>query len=277
MLISAPGLPKSLWADAINTTVYLTNRSPTKALPKGRTPHELLYGTMPRYRYIKTFGCAAYALKPHAKAEGKMAPRSEKLWLLGYEASTIFRLWDPVKRAVRISRNVTFNKAELAAGPTKTTTSLITEPTPESNAESNAESDAESDTDSNAESSIESTDQPTFRPITRSMTRKSTSQEAVGVLKSTNIVDLAIVMPERDTEVEYEDWTTEVLSPAKAYYVTITTTGYNDDQLSYDRAMKGPEVSLWKQGLQNEYDSLIERKVWTLVPMPQDAKIFDLK
>jgi hypothetical protein len=47
---------------------------------------------MPRYRYIKTFGCAAYALKPHAKAEGKMAPRSEKLWLLGYEATTIFRL-----------------------------------------------------------------------------------------------------------------------------------------------------------------------------------------
>ena len=79
MLISAPGLPKSLWADAINITVYLANRSPTKALPKGRTPHELLYGTMPRYRHIKTFGCAAYALKPHAKNEGKMAPRSEKL------------------------------------------------------------------------------------------------------------------------------------------------------------------------------------------------------
>ena len=76
------------------------------------------------------------------------------------------------------------------------------------------------------------------------MTRKSTSQEAVGASKSTNTVDLAIVMPERDTEVEYEDWTTEVLSPAKAFYVT--TTDYNDDQSSYDRAMKGPEASLWK-------------------------------
>ena len=229
MLISAPGLPKSLWADAINTTVYLTNRSPTKALPKGRTPHELLYGTIPRYRHIKTFGCAAYALKPHAKHEGKMAPRSEKLWLLGYEASTIFRLWDPVKRAVRISRNVTFNKTELAAGPTKTITSLTTELTPESNAESNAESDAESDTDSNAESSIESTDQPTFRPTTRSITRKSTSQEAVEASKSTNTVDLAIVMPERDTEIEYEDWTIEVLFLVKAYYAITITTGYNDD------------------------------------------------
>ena len=92
MLLAAPGLPKVLWEEAIVTSIYLTNRSPIKALPKGKTPHEMLYGTVPRYRHIKTFGYAAYALKPHAKDEGKMASRSEKLWLLGYEASTIFRL-----------------------------------------------------------------------------------------------------------------------------------------------------------------------------------------
>jgi hypothetical protein len=100
------------------------------------------------------------------------------------------------------------------------------------------------------------------------MTRKSTLQEAVGASKSTNTVDLAIVMSERDIEVEYEDWTTEILSLVKAYYAIITTTGYNNNQPSYDRAMKGSEVFLWKQGLQNEYDSLIERKIWTLVLMP---------
>jgi hypothetical protein len=32
------------------------------------------------------------------------------------------------------------------------------------------------------------------------------------------------IMPERDREVEYEDWTTEVLSPARAFYATTTTT-----------------------------------------------------
>jgi hypothetical protein len=74
------------------------------------------------------------------------------------------------------------------------------------------------------------------------MTRKSTSQEAVGASKSTNTVDLAIVMPERDTEIEYEDWTTEVLSLVKAFYAI--TTGYNNDQPSYDKAIKGPEISL---------------------------------
>jgi hypothetical protein len=92
MLLAAPSLPKALWAEAIVTSLYLTNRSPTKALPKGKIPHEMLYGTVPRYKYIKTFECAAYALKPHAKDEGKLASRSEKLWLLEYEVTTIFRL-----------------------------------------------------------------------------------------------------------------------------------------------------------------------------------------
>jgi hypothetical protein len=65
----------------------------------------------------------------------------------------------------------------------------------------------------------------------------------VGALKPTNTIDLAIVMPERDIEAEYEDWTIEVLLLVQAYYAVITK-GYNDDQSSYDRAMKGPEISL---------------------------------
>jgi hypothetical protein len=52
-------------------------------------------------------------------------------------------------------------------------------------------------------------------------------------------------MPEYDTEVEYEDWTTEVLLLAQAYYaVTATTKSYNDDQSSYNRAIKDPETFL---------------------------------
>jgi hypothetical protein len=78
MLLAAPDLSKALWEEVIATSIYLTNRSSIKALPKGKIPYEMLYGTVPRYRYIKTFGCATYALKPHAKKEGKMAPRSEK-------------------------------------------------------------------------------------------------------------------------------------------------------------------------------------------------------
>ena len=79
ILLAASGLFKALWEEAIVTSIYLTNRSPIKTLFKDKTSHEMLYGTVSRYRYIKIFGCVAYALKSHAKDEGKIASRSEKL------------------------------------------------------------------------------------------------------------------------------------------------------------------------------------------------------
>ncbi len=42
-----------------------------------------------------------------------MAPRSEKLWFLDYDATTIFRLWDPTKKIVRTARDIIFNEVEL--------------------------------------------------------------------------------------------------------------------------------------------------------------------
>ena len=211
-LLAAPNLPKSLWAEGVATTIYLTNRSPTKALPKGKTPHEMLHGSKPSYRHLRTFGCAAYALKLNAKQEGKMAPRSEKVWLLGYEASTIFRVWDPKKKLVRTTKNVVFNEAELAAYEQ----AEVEQSTPSPNAEAK-----EANTQSNADSEGESVARIPLRPTTRSMTRKSKASAAVGVSKPDGTMDLAIVLPERDPETEEEGWTTEVANPAVAMYAII--------------------------------------------------------
>jgi hypothetical protein len=59
-------------------------------------------------------------------------------------------------------------------------------------------------------------------------------------------------MPEHDTDLEYEDWTTEVIPPARAFYATTYTTGLND-QPSYDRAMKDPKAT-WLRNLLAEID-----------------------
>jgi hypothetical protein len=107
----------------------------------------------------------------------------------------------------------------------------------------NVNSDTESNTDLDTVSSIESTDEPIFRLTTKNITRKSTSQKIVKALKPTNTVNLTIIMPERDTEIEYENWTIEIISLIKAFYAITSTTNLNKDQSSYDRAMKGPEAS----------------------------------
>jgi hypothetical protein len=124
MLHTTSDLPKKLWAEVVNIAVYLVNLSLTKTIIKGKTPYELFYGIKPIYKHLRTFGCAAYAIDYHAKS--KFASRSRKIRLLGYDAITIFRLWDPVKEEVRTSRNVIFNELDIDSGAKPALNTIIT-------------------------------------------------------------------------------------------------------------------------------------------------------
>src|SRR5450755_3557006 len=111
MLHATSNLPKELWAETVNIAVYFANLSPTKAIIKGKTPYELFHGIKPTYKHLRTFGCAAYAIDYHAKS--KFASRSRKMRLLGYDVTTIFRLWDPVKEKIRTFRDMIFNELDI--------------------------------------------------------------------------------------------------------------------------------------------------------------------
>ena len=51
MLSSNPKLPKSLWTEALKTSVYILNRVPTKAVSK--TPFELWKGWKPSLQHVR--------------------------------------------------------------------------------------------------------------------------------------------------------------------------------------------------------------------------------
>jgi len=53
-------LQDRFWAEAVNISVYLHNRSPTRAL-HGATPYEALHGTIPQLQHLRRFGCDAHA------------------------------------------------------------------------------------------------------------------------------------------------------------------------------------------------------------------------
>lgn len=50
------GLPKTFWAEAVYTAVYLLNRCPTKAV-QNKTPIEAWSGQKPSARHRRVFGC----------------------------------------------------------------------------------------------------------------------------------------------------------------------------------------------------------------------------
>ena len=61
-------LRRFLWAEAVNTSVYLLNRLPTKFV-QSRTPLEAWSGVRPTAKHLKVFGSLCYFHVPSAKRE----------------------------------------------------------------------------------------------------------------------------------------------------------------------------------------------------------------
>ena len=108
-MIYGSNVPKYLWAEAVNTAVYILNRTPSTQTPNS-TPFEMWYKRRPTLEHIKTFGCEAYVHIPDQKRT-KLDPKSKKLILVGYDNnSSNYRLFDVSTRKITISRSVIFNE-----------------------------------------------------------------------------------------------------------------------------------------------------------------------
>ncbi|MCO5569932.1 hypothetical protein L7F22_023646 [Adiantum nelumboides] len=103
-------LPRSYWADACNTAVYIQNRSSTHAL-QDMTPFQAYYGRKPTVLRFRVFGCSAFVHIPKEKRQ-KLDFKSRKLLFLGYSAeSDAYRLYDPDTRTTTVSRDVVFDES----------------------------------------------------------------------------------------------------------------------------------------------------------------------
>lgn len=99
---------QKFWAEAMNTAVYLKNRSPHKAT-KGTTPEEIWTGRKFDLNHLKIFGCLAYVhiLK---NLRSKWDTKGKPCIFIGYcEDTKGYRLFDLEEKGKIIrARDVTF-------------------------------------------------------------------------------------------------------------------------------------------------------------------------
>jgi transposase InsO family protein len=108
-LLKSKSLPGWLWGEAVATTVYLLNISPTKAL-QGMTPFEGWYGKKPAVHHLCTFGCVVH-VKITAPNLKKLDDRSKPMVFISYElGSKTYRAYDPVAKRVHVTRDVVFDE-----------------------------------------------------------------------------------------------------------------------------------------------------------------------
>ena len=101
-MLKAKDLPKELWGEAVNTAVYILNRSSSKIL-QGQTPHEMWTGRKPSVDHMRTFGSIVHVkvTKGHLS---KLEDRSQPMIFIGYVLGTkAYNCFDPVNSKVIIS------------------------------------------------------------------------------------------------------------------------------------------------------------------------------
>lgn len=81
-LLCQSSLPIKFWGETILTAAYLINRTPSNIL-KGKTPHEIIYGSVSTYDNLRVFGCLAFAHNQKRWGD-QFESRSRKCIFVGY-------------------------------------------------------------------------------------------------------------------------------------------------------------------------------------------------
>lgn len=106
-LILQTNLPKSLWAEMVNTAAFIRNRCPSKILGD-KTPFELWNNRKPFIGFMKIIGSKAIALEKGRRLS-KFEPKGIEYVLVGYSnESKAYRLWQRGTRKIIKSRDVRF-------------------------------------------------------------------------------------------------------------------------------------------------------------------------
>jgi hypothetical protein len=107
-LLKQREMPAVFWGEAVVMTVYILNRSPTKAL-NGKTPYEAWHGRKPAVSHLRVFSCLAFGKElGHI---GKLDDRSTPGVFIGYaEGSKAYRILDPGTQHVHTTRDIVFDE-----------------------------------------------------------------------------------------------------------------------------------------------------------------------
>jgi histone deacetylase 1/2 len=108
-LLHHASAPSTYWTYALATAVYLINRLPT-ILHSRNSPFEVLFGWVPDYNKLRTFGCQCYPWLVPYRAN-KFQSKSHPCVFLGYSLTQhAFQCLNLQTGKIYLSRHVTFDE-----------------------------------------------------------------------------------------------------------------------------------------------------------------------
>lgn len=102
-------MSKFLWAEEVNTSIYLLNRLPTKSV-HGNTPIEAWFGEIPSIKNLKIFGFMCY-FNDSSVRRGKLDEKVKKRVFIRYATkANDYRVYSLSGMKIEISSDVHFDE-----------------------------------------------------------------------------------------------------------------------------------------------------------------------
>ena len=101
-------LPKFFWGYALETTVYILNRVPSKSVEV--TSYEIWTNKRPYFSHMKIWGSHAYEKRT---ISDKLEVNSDKCLLVGYPKETMgYQFYNTLEQRLFVSKHVVFLEKE---------------------------------------------------------------------------------------------------------------------------------------------------------------------
>ena len=237
--------PKSFWAEALATAIYLRNRSPTKAV-EGKTPYEKMYGQKPKVGHLRVFGCTAYSHIPKDERQ-KLDPKARKCIFLGYFTNRKgYRLYDESTHKVIHSRDVRFDESPHTVEKESLTPASGENPQVVIDCSSHERDSPEDESPKEGE-------------------KQEIDSEGSDTVLEPESTEPTVRRSQRETK-------------GPDYYgERVYTATSIREPISVEEAMNCSEKNNWKEAMEVEFQSLKANQVWDLVSPPKDHNVINSK
>ncbi|CAK9800989.1 Copia protein [Anthophora plagiata] len=282
-MISGASLDKVFWGEAVLTATYLINLTPTKALKVNKTPFELWHSKKPKLKYLKIFGSTVYVHNKIRKT--KFDEKSWKGILLGYEPNG-YKVWDVKNGKLGVVRDVIVDETDyLKTRPViklesverdtnnETDVSDIRSKSVEINEKSQKSDNYKSDV---SKSSVEiNSDEKLGDEPNKSVIETDTQNKSLSQDNSENTQEK--FEPRRSDKVKQRPPISYNESDTQYDLLMCAQSFINEIPNSYEEIQKNENKLKWEKAINDELDSLIINKTWTLVEKPKNRNIVDCK
>ncbi|CAJ2675758.1 unnamed protein product [Trifolium pratense] len=253
-MLAGRNVPKMFWPEAVKWATYVMNRSPTLSV-KDVTPEEAWSGNKPSVHHFRVFGCLAFVHIPDSQRT-KLDGKSISCIHLGIsDESKGYKLYDPLKKKIIISRDVIFEekKGWEWNKPSREKNSEVTiddiegetsEPVTENEIELNVDSDSDMSIATNPiQTPNESDDEVALPPRNRRPPASHSDYVSGTELDDEDLHNLAIYSPV-------------------------------DDPKNYAEAAK---FDVWRTAMDQEIEAIKNNDTWELTTLPDGSNAIGVK